>query len=174
MLNDNDPPYRGNPDRNRKMQEIYQWADRETAAEAEGRDLHEFSKFKVGVVQIQDEFPEIFGNAELSERVAQMDERGVAEGDRRPYLERYRDYCNAILSGTEATYAGPGAVSDEWRDVARSVQMGDEDEAARALMRISQYSRANAVQSNEEGAEESTSETIERMRRSRVPNVFGG
>ena len=168
MLNDDDPPYRGNPDRNRKMQEIYEWADRETAAEAAGGDLHEFSKFKVGFLQAQDEFPEIFGNTELAARAAQMDEELMAAGDRRPYLQRYRDICNAIHSGEEVTAHG-GVVSDELRDMARSVQMGTEDEAAEALGRIMQARNSQGVQE-----EESDSDVIERMRRSRVPNVFGG
>src|SRR5258708_7919773 len=136
MPND-DERYRGNPDRDRMMQEIYRWSDYETDAEAAGKDLSHIPSFKGAVVQIQDEYPEIFGNDELSRRVQDMDERQVAAGDRRPYLQRYRGICDAILSGDEATTEG-ATVSDELLDMARSVQMGTEEEAAAALGKIIQ------------------------------------
>jgi hypothetical protein len=173
MPNDDEvKTYRGNPERDRKMQEIYSWSDAETDAEAAGKDLHEFGRFKTSVVQIRDEFPEIWSNADLSARAAEMDEQLVRAGDKRPYLDRYRDICTAIHSGGEVTAQGGTTVSEEWRDLARSVQMGNEDEAALALQRISRYTQANAPQ--QEDSEEGTSETIERMRQSRLPNAFRG
>lgn len=171
MQNDDEATkYRGNPDRDAKMRDIYYWADQEVEAEAAGKDLHEFAQFKGGFMQAQDEFPEIFNNTELAGRAAQMDVELVQSGDRRPYLERYRDICNAIHSGEEVTAQGGSTVSDEELADARSLQMGTEEEAAGVLKKYRQQQRA--FQQSEE--EESTSDTIARMRNARLPNAFRG
>src|SRR6266853_3167482 len=160
MQND-DTRYRGNPDRDRAMQEIYNWSDYETEAEAAGKDLTFIPRFKGAVNQIKDEFPEVFKDAELSKLVADEDERLVAAGDRRPYLQRYRDVCNWVLSGNEVPTQGNATVSDELMDMARSVQMGTEEEAAAALGKIIQSRNAQQMP-----AEETDSDVIEKMRQS--------
>ena len=149
------------------MQQIYHWSDQEADAEAAGKDLHEFGSFKAGVIQIQDEYPEVFGNPSLSIRVAQMDEELVAAGDRRPYLTRYRACCEAVLSGNEVTAEGE-TINDDLRDMARSLQMGSEDEAAAALGKIMQSRDSQQLQS-----EETDSDVIEQMRRARHPQNAG-
>jgi hypothetical protein len=170
MQNDDSKTYKGNPDRDAMMQSIYHWSDQEVVAEAAGKDLHEFARFKGGYQQAADEFPEIFNNTDLAARAAQMDEELVQSGDRRPYLERYRDICNAIHSGEEVSAQGGSTISDEEFADVQALQMGSEVEAAQVLRKYRQQN--HAYQQAE--AEESTSDTIAAMRNARLPDAFKG
>lgn len=113
------------------------------------RKIDERLVFQTSVDRFKTEYPELFSDTYLSRLVAMKDDELVKAGDKRPYYERYK------------------AIGDEIREWAGKVKPKDTKQERKASITVLPTTGARAGGGEEEDKDESTSDVIANMAKTR-------